>query len=274
MVGWGLADFIAKKTIDRVGEVATLFWAQVAGVVPLLGLFAWSRDIPSVHRIDTLWLVLLGAVSALSYLSLYAGFGKGSLSFLSPVFSSHAVLVVVLSAVVFGEHISGGQWAAIGVVLCGVLAISTTLKDLRQATTRGLPNVLSAAVAFAFWLVLLDKFLGVRDWLFFLIIIRSIAAATVAIYATVVGESLWIPRRDADVAIYVGLIGFCDAAAFAAVSYGFSATNHTSIVAVLSSAFSVPTLILARVFLRERLATHQKIAASMIVCGIALASIH
>lgn len=273
MLGWGLADFVAKKTIDRVGEVTTLFWAQVAGLAPLLCMFAFARNVPSVHRVDGVWLVLLGVVSALSYLSLYAGFGKGSISFLSPVFSSHAVLVVILSAVVFGEHISGGQWVAIVIVLVGVLAISTTLEDLRSSTTRGLPNVLSAAVAFALWLVFLDKFLGVRDWLLFLILIRAIAAVTVAVYAAITGESLRIPRGDADVARYVGLIGLCDAAAFASVSYGFSATTHTSIVAVLSSAFSVPTLLLARVFLRERMATQQKIAAGMIICGIALVSI-
>jgi drug/metabolite transporter (DMT)-like permease len=281
MCGWGLADFFAKKTIDRVGETATLFWAQVAGLVPLLVLFAVVRDVPAVHHIDWLWLALLGIVSALSYLSLYAGFGKGSISFLSPVFSSHAALVVVLSAVVFGEHISRGQWIAIAVVIIGVLAISTTLQDFSQAlrgarsgATRGLPNVLSAAVAFAFWLVLLDKFLGPRDWLFFLIMIRVTAAFTVAVYAILTNESLAIPRADSDLWSYVGLIGFCDAAAFAAVSYGFSYTSHTSIVAVLSSAFSVPTLILARLFLGERMERHHKIAASMIICGAALVAIH
>jgi drug/metabolite transporter (DMT)-like permease len=279
MFGWGLADFVAKKTIDRVGEVTTLFWSQVGGLIPLLAVFAVVRDVPTVHHFDPLWLALLGVVSALSYLSLYAGFGKGSISFLSPVFSSHAVLVVLLSAAVFGEHITGMQWFAIVVVLGGVIAISTNLTEFTQAlhgprATRGLPNVLSAAVAFACWLVLLDKFLGPRDWLFFLIVIRVTAALTVAVYAKVTGEPLKIPRADADVARFVGLIGVCDAAAFGAVSYGFSATTHTSIVAVLSAAFSLPTILLARAFLGERLVTSQKFAAAVILTGVAMVSIH
>jgi drug/metabolite transporter (DMT)-like permease len=281
MAGWGLADFLAKKTIDRVGEVATLFWAQLIGLAPLLGILAATRTIPTLHTYDPLWLLLLGVVSALSYLSLYAGFGKGDLSFLSPVFSAHAALVVVISSVLFGEKISNGQWVAIVVVLLGVIAISTTLDGLltalrgsRSALMRGLPNVVSAAVAFAFWLVLLDRFIGVRDWVFFLVVIRATAAATVAVYARATGESLRLPVEQSDLPAYVASIGLCDAAAFAAVTYAFSATTHTSIVAVLSSTFSLPTLVLARVFLRERLAPTQKIAAGVIIVGIALVSVY
>jgi drug/metabolite transporter (DMT)-like permease len=188
---------------------------------------------------------------------------------------------VILSAVVFGERISDGQWAAIALVCVGVLAISTTYREfaqlLRGSRTmlkRGLPQVLASAVLDAFWFVLFDHFLGPRQWLLFLILIRITAAATVGVCARITHTPLGLSRRDLDIAVNAGSVGVCDAIAFAAVSYGLSLTNHTSIVMVLSSAFSVPTLILARVFLRERMETQQKIAAGMIVCGIALVSIH
>jgi drug/metabolite transporter (DMT)-like permease len=281
MTGWGLADFFAKKSIDRVGEVTTLFWAQVIGILPLIALFAITPRVPTLHHLDPVWIALFGIVSALSYLLLYAGFSKGAISFLSPVFSSHAVLIVILSAVVFGERISDGQWAAIVLVLCGVLAISTTYREFaqvlrgsRSALARGLPQVLGSAVLDAFWFTLFDHFLGARHWLFFLILIRVISAFTVGVVAIITNTPLGISRRDTDIAMQAGAIGVCDAVGFAAVSYGLSLTNHTSIVMVLSSAFSVPTLILARVFLRERMERQQKIAAGMIICGIALVSIH
>ena len=197
------------------------------------------------------------------------------------VFHCGSCASVILSSVFFGERISNGQWIAIVVVLAGVLVISTTIEGftsaLREASggaTRGLPQVLSAAVAFAFWLVLLDQFLGVRDWLLFLIVIRVTAAVTVAVYAKLTNEPLALPAGDRSLVTYVSLIGCCDAIAFAAVSYGFSATSHTSIVAVLSSTFSLPTLVLARVFLKERLAPSQKVAAGVILVGIALVSVY
>ena len=83
-----------------------------------------------------------------------------------------------------------------------------------------------------------------------------------------------LPAGDRSLVTYVSLIGCCDAIAFAAVSYGFSATSHTSIVAVLSSTFSLPTLVLARVFLKERLAPSQKVAAGVFLVGIALVSVY
>lgn len=281
MLGWGGADFLAKKTIDRIGDLPSLFWAQAIGVVPLLVLFATSQRIPSVAPVDVLWLVLLGAGSALSYLSLYAGFGKGQVSFLSPVFASHAALVVFLSAVVFGERINGYQWMAISVVLVGVILISTNPSDLRrvlreggQQQTAGLPQVLGAGVAYAFWLVLFDRFLNGRDWVFFLLMIRITAACTLASYAAITNGSIAIPRPlRRPLRGYLGSIGLLDVAAFAAVSWGFSATTHTSVITVLSSAFSVPTLLLARIFLDERLIRPQKIAAGVILAGIALVSI-
>jgi drug/metabolite transporter (DMT)-like permease len=281
MVGWGAADFLAKKTIDEIGDLPTLFWSQAIGVAPLVAIFVVTRDVPTLHTYDLAWLALFGVVSALSYVSLYAGFAKGRISLLSPIFASYAAVVVVVSAVAFGEHIPGRQWTAIVVVLLGVLLISTDPADLTRVVrnradrdAEGIREVLSAAVAYAFWLVLLDHFIGERDWVFFLLVIRSTASVTVAVYARATRQPLTLRSAHRSLAIPLGWIGLFDVAAFSAVSYGFSATTYTSIVALLSSAFSLPTLLLARVFLKERLVSAHKIAASAILVGIALVTLN
>ncbi|MFN2571957.1 MAG: hydantoinase B/oxoprolinase family protein, partial [Gemmatimonadales bacterium] len=33
MLGWGCADFFAKKTIDKIGDLPTLFWGQLLGLI-------------------------------------------------------------------------------------------------------------------------------------------------------------------------------------------------------------------------------------------------
>jgi drug/metabolite transporter (DMT)-like permease len=222
--------------------------------------------------------VLFGVMSAVSYLPLYRAFGKGQVSLISPIFASFAGVVVVLSAVFFGETIPGGQWLAIAIIFLGVLLISTDPRDLvgilrgREAhPTKGLPEVLAALAMYSVWLVLLDQFLSGRDWVFFLLVIRSVAALTLFIYARATGQSLAVPDRQ--LRPFLALIGLCDVAAFSLVSYGFSQSSHTSIVAVLSSTFSVPTLILAAVFLHERINRLQKVAAAIILCGIVLVSV-
>src|SRR5688572_3907884 len=94
MFGWGLADFFAKKTIDKVGDMATLAWAHVYGVVILAGLVlarAVSDETIPQSNLDTKeigLLVFFGLLQATVYALVYRAFGKGKLAILNPVFSS------------------------------------------------------------------------------------------------------------------------------------------------------------------------------------------
>src|SRR5438270_13105422 len=103
MLGWGTADFFAKKTIDEIGDLRTLFWQQLFGIFPLIAIFLIHPTIPHMQRFDLLFLLMFGVASALSYLPLYTGFGKGQISLLSPVMASYSVVVVALSVIILGE---------------------------------------------------------------------------------------------------------------------------------------------------------------------------
>lgn len=277
MLGWGAADFFAKKTIDKIDDVRTLLWSQAIGVVPLLVIFLANPETPNFSWSTPFLLVAFGVVSALAYLPLYNGFSKGKVSVLSPIFASYAVVVAVLSTIFFHEHLSLGRVIAIAVVCLGILLVSTDVRELRQIfkrkakPTSGVPEVVSAMLLYSVWLVLFDQFLQDRNWVSCLLIVRIAASLTLVVYARlrrrkmVVGnKKLWQP---------LALIGLFDVAAFSFVSYGFSHTHLTSVVAVLSATFSVPTIILAALFLKERLQRIQVIAVAIILGGVALISL-
>jgi len=277
MLGWGTADFFAKKTIDKLGDVQTLFWQQLIGVVPLALLYVVHPYSPHLHHYDWLFIILLGAVSGLSYIPLYAGFGKGQLSLLSPVFASYSVVVVLLSIVFLGEALQVGRAIAIVITVAGILLISTDVKDLRISFRRhafhlvGLPEVVSAMLVYSVWLLFLDRFLDGKQWIFFMLFIRIFSTLAVFLYAqmrklslAVVDRSLWK---------YLAGIGIFDVAAYSFVSYGFSHSQYPSIIAVLSATFSLPTILLAYVFLRERINRQQIAAALVIICEVALISL-
>lgn len=54
MLGWGFADFFAKKTIDEIGDLATLFWSQLIGAIPLLIFAVFSQRISATEIPDVL----------------------------------------------------------------------------------------------------------------------------------------------------------------------------------------------------------------------------
>jgi drug/metabolite transporter (DMT)-like permease len=277
MVGWGTADFFAKKTIDEIGDIRTLFWQQLIGIVPLGALFLINPDTPNFGYLDPWFLIILGITSALLYLPLYTGFGKGQVSLLSPIFASYSVVVVLLSVLILGESLSLSRITAIIITFLGILLISTDLQDLgksfhkRLFNLAGLPEVLFAMVGYSFWLLYLDKFINGKQWVFCLLVIRTVSALTLFIYASMKRIKLWF--ADKRLWKFLICIGLFDVAAYSFVSYGFSHTQYPSVIAVLSATFSLPTIILARIFLKERFSKSQAIAAVIIICGIVLISL-
>src|SRR5438876_12134862 len=94
MLGWGFADFSAKKTIDQVGQVTSLVWAHLIGAAIFI-LLAFYQLAVTGHWIKmpaTLgaWLSLIyfGVLQMIVYWLLYKSFSKGQLAVLNPVFAA------------------------------------------------------------------------------------------------------------------------------------------------------------------------------------------
>src|SRR5437016_946774 len=107
MLGWGLADFFAKKTIDAIGDVVSLVWAHVFGTAIFVAaalcqssVLGQRVTIPANPSTWTL-LALFGALQAAVYLLVYRGFGKGQIALLAPVFASFSGLTALISVTVF-----------------------------------------------------------------------------------------------------------------------------------------------------------------------------
>ncbi len=278
MIGWGLADFFAKMTIDKVGDMATLTWAHFFGlglmVLLLLSKLVLGQHMEFPNSLQELSvLFLFGALQAFVYFFVYRAFGKGQLAILNPIFSSYSGIVVVLSIAIFGEVIRLPQLLIVGLIFLGVLAISLeqdslVLRKLKFAKLPGVADIITAAVLAALWTILWSQFVSGKDWLVYAAIMYY--WMTVVIYC--ISQFQKIPLKVADKSIwkYFFLIGFVEVTAYIGVSLGYSLTSHTSIVAVISGAFSVPTILLARIFLKDKLNQLQTFGATLIIAGIVL----
>lgn len=278
MFGWGLADFFAKKTIDKIGDFTTLFWCQLVGIFPLLLLFLLHPVFPQFSQFQWVYLILLGAWSGLSYIPTYTAFGKGKVSLLSPIFASNAVLVVIISALFFGEVIPFARGISFVIVFIGVLLINGDPLDIwllirgkkteAELNVKGLPEILLAVFLYAIWLIALDRFISGLDWVPVLLVIRIFSTVALFLYARVTARKLSFTNTS--LWKYIILVGVFDVAAFGFVSYGFSATSFVSIVAMLSGAFSLPTIFLGRIFLKEQTTKLQFFGSLTIIAGVML----
>src|SRR5690349_15152544 len=93
MIGWGSADFFAKKALDKIGPLVSLVWAHAFGsamfVLMALGqLLIFKQTVPSPTGLTWLGLAGFGALQMIVYWLVYIGFEKGQLAVLKPVFAS------------------------------------------------------------------------------------------------------------------------------------------------------------------------------------------
>ena len=282
MLGWGFADFFAKKTIDEIGSVASLVWAHVFGVLALLSVvlyssFALHRQIAIPNDFRT-WglLIFFGSLQAVIYLLVYQGFSKGQLAVLNPVFASYSGLAAIISIIVFGEVVSGHVLLGLATIFAGVLLLNIDPQALRAKRMHfigapGLKEVGLAALLAAFWTVSWDKFIGGQDWLSYALFMYASMALAALVIAKFQKANLFVVKSG--LWKFLILIGVCEVIAYMAISLGFSSTSYLSMVAILSSSFSLPTIILARVFLKEKVTRIQTIGSIAIIAGIVLLSL-
>jgi drug/metabolite transporter (DMT)-like permease len=282
MMGWGLADFFAKKTIDAIGDIVSLVWAHIAGSAVVILLILGSavlRDhglaLPETLA-DCALLAFFGALQAAVYLFVYIGFGKGQVSVLNPVFACFSGVVAVVSITFLGEATTGLRVAALAILFVGILLLSVDIEALRVfrlkfARVPGFREIAIATVLATFWTLGWNRVVKAEDgpasacWMYLFMTLALVGYAFVRS----------IPVRFAKPSVWraLFLIGICEVVAYVAITIGYAQTTHTSVVALLSGAFSLPTILLARVVLRERVTTVQTVGSLVIVAGIALLAI-
>jgi drug/metabolite transporter (DMT)-like permease len=284
MIGWGFSEFATKKSVDKVGAISSLVWAHIFGsiilfVILISRLFLSHASIESIFPSSwSTWvgLIVFGALQATVYYFAYLAFEKGKVSVLSPIFASFSGLVALLSVIVFGEVLHLSLVPALILIFGGVLLINLDWEHLKMRRIRieivpGLKEIVIATVLATIWTLGWDKFSGNEDWILyttFMFVFMTVAAYVIALHARV--PLLKVPSGTWK---FLWFIALGEAVAYLAITLGYATTSYTSVVAILSGASSLPTIVLARIFLKEKIVRSQIIASIIIIIGIVLLSV-
>src|SRR5271168_3790060 len=290
---WGAADFAARFASRRVGAYRTLFFMQFFGFVALSVYLkftgGFSRGIAPGWQ-PWAMAVAAGLLNMLASLALYHSFEHGTLSIVGPVSSSYPALTVALSFL-SGERIHAVRATGLAVTLLGVILAATSFAQAKTAAaaensehvpanhpehsrahlSTGVGWAICAALGFGvlFW------FLGfhvvpavgsaVSVW-----VMRLTALVALAVASAPAGQTLRLPRGG--VWWLLLAVGILDTAAFVVNNAGLS-TGQVSVVSVLASLYGAITVLLAWIFLRERLERSQWLGIVLIFIGIVLVSL-
>lgn len=283
-LGWGVADFVARFATRRAGAYRTLMYMQLTGFLALtMGMAAtgrWTSFFPSrAEHHAWAWAICAGLLNVGSAFSLYRSFEIGILALVAPIAASYPVLTVLLS-LWSGEHLTvphaiGVVAAIIGVMLAAVSFSSpppeSSAEDHRRHVFRGVPWALAAAVGFGllFWV------LGFHVMPFFssaasVWMVRITTFTMLALLVVPLRQSAVLPNLST--LGLVAAVGLMDTAAFVANNLALK-NEQVAVASVLSSLYGAVTVVLAAIFLRDKLERTQWAGIVLIFLGIALVSV-
>ncbi len=270
-LGWGSADFIARFTGRRMGhEWALLGMLSVSALV--LSLLLWLSGEPLVLRLEGLWLLLAtGLGILLATFLLYWGLARGPVTVVSPIVASYPAFNLVL-AVVLGSRPSAGQWLCIALVMLGVVIVARASRsfelhgdynrrDLRLTIWISVASAASFGAAIAAG----QEAATIYGELQTTVAARWIGMLSLALVLLRRPGGGGIPRAWWPILAVQGLL---DGGAYVAL-FAASGGPNPEIAAVVASAFSAITVVLARIFLREAMTLPQWLGIVMIVAAVA-----
>lgn len=259
-VTYGAADFIGGLASRRSSVFAVVVISQVSGLVLLLAAIPL---LPAAHpvRSDFFWGSLAGIAGALGISLLYRGLAIGRMSLVSPITAVIGAVIPFLVGLALHERPTPLAIAGVVIALIAVVLVSST-----DASTQGTPSNRVRG-----WLGqpgLLEATLsGIGIGLFYVFLAHShrdsgmwplaasrFASSFVLTFVALGARQSLLPAAGGWSSIV--LAGVLDM--FANGLY-LLATRHglLAIVAVLASLYPASTVILARLFLHERLTSVQ-----------------
>ncbi|RNB84867.1 DMT family transporter [Brevibacillus fluminis] len=262
---FGLSDFVVTQATRKLQTLPALFWIQLIASL-LLGGYVFMQS-PHIGGNPVLWVGAAGIsiVNFAGTLLLYRAFQKGTLSIVSPIGSGFAVVTAIL-AFIGGERLPFNSIIGVILLILGVITVTRSSKsDRQQATLSGVPEaaIASICIGFYFWAVgYITPYLGV--------ILPVLITRVIQFFCALVllrTQKIRLPKITLPTGFILIVAALLDSGALLSFNQGQSHAYTTSTTA-LTSLYSVVTILMAGVLLKERLAKSQWIGISIILLGV------
>lgn len=269
---WGTLDFLAGKVSRAIGPIQVTVTVTAIGLV-LITLWLWAFGaFPSLVQDGIWWPLLAGAGYALATLCLFAGIASGPVSLAVPVTMSYPATSVIV-ATALGNAPSATQLFFVALILAGVLLVALGEYEDGEARVAGQRRRTLILAALAHLTFVFAVFVGQKSAAQF----GEIESAWISRLA---GTAIMLPllflsrerlRSQITHLPLLTMMAFLDALA---VSLLFAAgrTAQPELATVCGSASGAITVILAWIFLREKITPMRWLGVAATFSGVAALS--
>lgn len=270
-LGWGTGDFTGGLASRKTGAYRAVFYSEVAGLLLLFVMLGiWREAFPSVG----VWLpaAIAGVVGTFGLMLLYHAMTQGLMSISAPV----SALLAALLPVIVGAFRDGLPelpiFMGFGFALGAVWLVSQSEGRLKDVLSHlfDLKMPMLAGVCFGLYFILMHQATTGGETVWPMIASRSGGTVMIAAYMLISRTSFKVEDRSAWP--FLILNGVFDIAGnvFFILS---GQVGRLDVASVLSSLFSGVTVMLAWIFLRERLTRGQWVGVGSALVAIVLMTI-
>ena len=272
---YGAADFVGGRVSRVFDAFSVVLISQLIGAVPLLMVVPFlAGGAPTAQAIG--WGAAAGIGGGTGVLFLYRGLAIGRMSVVAPITGVVAAVVPVIFGLVSGERPSPLSLAGVALALVSVILVSSAPpsddemdvelgQDVSAAGGSGVPHAFAAGLSFALFFVFLD-IAGEESGVWALLGTRGASLVLVLAAVFMLRKPLKPPPGTI---VAIGAAGVLDVGAnvFYLISTRF---GLLSLVAVLTSMYPAVTVLMARIFLNERMIRLQLVGLGLAGAAIAM----
>lgn len=282
VLAWGTADLFYKKGSDPKDKYSYLKIVIMVGAV--MGIHAVYVMLTSGVVYEPINMLTYLPVSALYILSMavgYAGLRFLELSISSPVQNSSGAISGLLTFIFLGQSMTGIQFFAVGLITIGVILLSVFEQRFAEAERKGNKEMVdrkykygAIALLFPLGYAFIDSLGTFADaWVFDRGMDEMQANISYELSWLIVAVLAWVylvwikketfalrDQKDRGLAAIFETLG--------QFFYVFAISANAVIVAPLISSYSMVSVILSRIFLKEKLTAKQYAVIAMIMVGI------
>ncbi|HUX38028.1 MAG TPA: DMT family transporter [Rectinemataceae bacterium] len=263
---YGLGDFSGGFATRRNPLLAVVTVSQIGGAALAL-VFALADGAPFPGLLDSAWAALAGLCGLLGIMMLYRGIARGIVAIVSPLSALVSALMPAAFGLLQGERPS--VFALVGAFLClPAIFLLSWERGGAIDKARRVDSILSglvAGVGFGAFFIALSR-TGHSSGIWPAFIARATSLALLAVAMAAMRRPLRLARGGRLPAVAAGLSDMGANIFFLLASR----MGLLSIVSVVSSLFPAPTVVLARIFLKERIPPSRVAGLGLAIAGVAL----
>jgi drug/metabolite transporter (DMT)-like permease len=268
---WGAGDFTGGLAARSIGAVRAVFYASIIGLITI-SVLAISGDEPLPNLRNILFAFTAGLFGTTGLILLYAAMSKGMMSIAAPVSALLAALLPVIIGIIMQGLPDVFVLMGFGFALLAVWMISQSQSGFVNIFSHlsDLKLPLLAGIGFGFYFILMHQATRDGTLLWTMVVSRVASVSSLLIYMLLTKTSFRVENMS--VLPIVFLNGILDLA-----GNGFfilaAQAGRLDVASVLSSLYPGSTVLLAWIFLKERLTRNQWIGVIAALIAIILMTI-